>query len=225
MLLKSYQCLTSINVTSLVAIVHQSTCSPTLPAVQWARDGAKTFSPPNRGAKQIHKLGAPHVVEHNKDGHVCLELYGPTAAPPTFHSQGPQFTVAALLSCKRGDQSLSIKPQLKPISNPQGEHVNVTEVRLSSLEPYTLYRFRVRCRFATGLWSEWSPEVPGRTEEEGKEGRRNSNRQSGCHCVSGLPVWKLLRFNQCVPSWFICILPAASYLKCLRESYHVRGEG
>lgn len=47
--------------------------------------------------------------------------------------------------------------------------MNVTEVRLSSLEPYSSYRFMVRCRFATGLWSEWSAEVTGQTEEEGKE--------------------------------------------------------
>lgn len=65
--------------------------------------------------------------------------------------------------------------------------MNVTQVRLSPLEPYSSYRFRARCRFATGLWSEWSAEVSGQTEEEGKQGRL-AQRQSGCQCNIGLPV-------------------------------------
>lgn len=53
--------------------------------------------------------------------------------------------------------------------------MSVTQVRLSSLEPYSLYRFMVRCRFATGLWSEWSEEVSGQTEEEGKHKLRDNS--------------------------------------------------
>uniref|UniRef100_A0A3Q2NNF6 Interleukin 12 receptor, beta 2a n=1 Tax=Fundulus heteroclitus TaxID=8078 RepID=A0A3Q2NNF6_FUNHE len=37
---------------------------------------------------------------------------------------------------------------------------------ISSLEPCSLYSFRARSRFSTGLWSQWSPTIANRTEEE-----------------------------------------------------------
>ncbi|XP_029355668.1 interleukin-12 receptor subunit beta-2 isoform X2 [Echeneis naucrates] len=37
---------------------------------------------------------------------------------------------------------------------------------VSSLEPYRLYHFRVRSKFETGLWSQWSSEISSWTEEE-----------------------------------------------------------
>ncbi|XP_029002024.1 interleukin-12 receptor subunit beta-2 [Betta splendens] len=37
---------------------------------------------------------------------------------------------------------------------------------ISSLEPYRLYHFKARSKFATGLWSEWSSTVTSWTEEE-----------------------------------------------------------
>uniref|UniRef100_A0A3Q2Q484 Interleukin 12 receptor, beta 2a n=1 Tax=Fundulus heteroclitus TaxID=8078 RepID=A0A3Q2Q484_FUNHE len=39
---------------------------------------------------------------------------------------------------------------------------------ISSLEPCSLYSFRARSRFSTGLWSQWSPTIANRTEEEGE---------------------------------------------------------
>lgn len=66
--------------------------------------------------------------------------------------------------------------------------MSVTQVPLSSLEPYSLYRFRVRCRFAAGLWSEWSEEVSGQTEEEGKQ---EAPQQL---CLPAVTVWLSLYF-------------------------------
>ncbi|XP_034440081.1 interleukin-12 receptor subunit beta-2 isoform X1 [Hippoglossus hippoglossus] len=37
---------------------------------------------------------------------------------------------------------------------------------ISSLEPYSLYHFRARSRFSTGLWSQWSTNTSSRTQEE-----------------------------------------------------------
>ncbi|XP_037624766.1 interleukin-12 receptor subunit beta-2 [Sebastes umbrosus] len=37
---------------------------------------------------------------------------------------------------------------------------------ISSLEPYTLYHFRARSKFNTGLWSQWSANISSWTQEE-----------------------------------------------------------
>ncbi|XP_020509157.1 interleukin-12 receptor subunit beta-2 [Labrus bergylta] len=37
---------------------------------------------------------------------------------------------------------------------------------ISSLEPFRLYHFRARSRFSTGMWSPWSGNTSGRTQEE-----------------------------------------------------------
>uniref|UniRef100_A0A3B3B8D1 Interleukin 12 receptor, beta 2a n=1 Tax=Oryzias melastigma TaxID=30732 RepID=A0A3B3B8D1_ORYME len=40
---------------------------------------------------------------------------------------------------------------------------------IGSLEPHRLYHFRARSKFRSGLWSSWSSNVSGWTQEEGKE--------------------------------------------------------
>ncbi|KAG7233972.1 hypothetical protein INR49_028686, partial [Caranx melampygus] len=47
----------------------------------------------------------------------------------------------------------------------QGEHT-LQNLSIPSLEPYTLYYFRARSKFSTGLWSQWSSNVFRWTEEE-----------------------------------------------------------
>ncbi|XP_075943613.1 interleukin-12 receptor subunit beta-2 [Anarhichas minor] len=42
----------------------------------------------------------------------------------------------------------------------------VQDRSVSSLEPYTLYHFRARSKFSTGLWSQWSANVSSWTQEE-----------------------------------------------------------
>ncbi|XP_026201283.1 interleukin-12 receptor subunit beta-2 [Anabas testudineus] len=37
---------------------------------------------------------------------------------------------------------------------------------ITSLEPYTLYHFRARVRFSSGLWSEWSASISNWTQED-----------------------------------------------------------
>uniref|UniRef100_A0A8C2XIZ9 Interleukin 12 receptor, beta 2a n=1 Tax=Cyclopterus lumpus TaxID=8103 RepID=A0A8C2XIZ9_CYCLU len=37
---------------------------------------------------------------------------------------------------------------------------------VSPLEPYTLYHFRARSKFSTGLWSQWSADISAWTQEE-----------------------------------------------------------
>ncbi|CAJ1060180.1 interleukin-12 receptor subunit beta-2 [Xyrichtys novacula] len=37
---------------------------------------------------------------------------------------------------------------------------------ISSLEPYRLYHFRARSRFSSGVWSQWSRDISGWTQEE-----------------------------------------------------------
>ncbi|KAK5930943.1 hypothetical protein CgunFtcFv8_027137 [Champsocephalus gunnari] len=44
--------------------------------------------------------------------------------------------------------------------------VQIKSVQVASLEPYTLYHFRVRSKFSTGLWSLWSASISNWTEEE-----------------------------------------------------------
>ncbi|KAL3047532.1 hypothetical protein OYC64_021684 [Pagothenia borchgrevinki] len=44
--------------------------------------------------------------------------------------------------------------------------VQMSPVQVASLEPYTLYHFRVRSKFSTGLWSLWSANISNWTEEE-----------------------------------------------------------
>lgn len=43
---------------------------------------------------------------------------------------------------------------------------SVQDRSVSSLEPYTLYYFRARSKFSTGLWSQWSANTFSWTEEE-----------------------------------------------------------
>ncbi|XP_070765147.1 interleukin-12 receptor subunit beta-2 [Enoplosus armatus] len=48
-----------------------------------------------------------------------------------------------------------------------GVQMSWVQVRcISSLEPYTLYYFRARSKFSTGLWSQWSTNVSSWTQEE-----------------------------------------------------------
>lgn len=42
----------------------------------------------------------------------------------------------------------------------------VQDWSISSLEPYTLYHFRARSKFGTGLWSQWSTNLSSWTQEE-----------------------------------------------------------
>ncbi|XP_054458660.1 interleukin-12 receptor subunit beta-2 [Anoplopoma fimbria] len=42
----------------------------------------------------------------------------------------------------------------------------VQDRSISSLEPYTLYHFRARSKFSTGLWSQWSEKISSLTQEE-----------------------------------------------------------
>ncbi|KAK5870005.1 hypothetical protein PBY51_024672 [Eleginops maclovinus] len=44
--------------------------------------------------------------------------------------------------------------------------VQMGSVQVPSLEPYTLYQFRVRTKFSTGLWSQWNDKISSWTEEE-----------------------------------------------------------
>ncbi|XP_033477219.1 interleukin-12 receptor subunit beta-2 [Epinephelus lanceolatus] len=46
-----------------------------------------------------------------------------------------------------------------------GVQMSVVQVS-SSLEPYTLYHFRARSKFSTGLWSQWSANISSWTQEE-----------------------------------------------------------
>lgn len=46
---------------------------------------------------------------------------------------------------------------------------SVQDRSISSLEPYTLYHFRARSKFNTGLWSQWSANISNWTQEEGKQ--------------------------------------------------------
>ncbi|KAM7012032.1 interleukin-12 receptor subunit beta-2 [Tautogolabrus adspersus] len=51
----------------------------------------------------------------------------------------------------------------------QDEFVQTSQAQvqtISSLEPFRLYHFRARSRFSTGMWSPWSTNTSGRTQEE-----------------------------------------------------------
>ncbi|KAK7889212.1 hypothetical protein WMY93_024772 [Mugilogobius chulae] len=49
--------------------------------------------------------------------------------------------------------------------NPNLTVINVS-THVQSLQPYRTYHFRVRSKFRTGLWSDWSKTVSKRTQEE-----------------------------------------------------------
>ncbi|XP_029285739.1 interleukin-12 receptor subunit beta-2 [Cottoperca gobio] len=44
--------------------------------------------------------------------------------------------------------------------------VQMSSVKVPSLEPYTLHHFRARTKFSTGLWSKWSTNISSWTQEE-----------------------------------------------------------
>lgn len=88
--------------------------------------------------------------------------------------------------------------------------MSVTQVPLSSLEPYSLYRFRVRCRFAAGLWSEWSEEVSGQTEEEGEQ-EAPATTLPPCSDSLAVVVFLDFRFENC----FLIHVPSGLFTTCL----------
>ncbi|XP_038151253.1 interleukin-12 receptor subunit beta-2 [Cyprinodon tularosa] len=51
-------------------------------------------------------------------------------------------------------------------AEPVGLMIPSKTKHISSLEPCSLYSFRVRSRFSTGLWSQWSSSISNQTEEE-----------------------------------------------------------
>ncbi|XP_053285862.1 interleukin-12 receptor subunit beta-2 [Pleuronectes platessa] len=77
-----------------------------------------------------------------------------------FTVEQPVRTQNLQIQYKAAEQKWTSHPDLSvPMSS-------VPAQSISSLEPYSLYHFKVRSRFSTGLWSQWSTNISSWTQEE-----------------------------------------------------------
>ncbi|XP_060934517.1 interleukin-12 receptor subunit beta-2 [Limanda limanda] len=80
-----------------------------------------------------------------------------------FTVEQPVRTKHLQIQYKAAEQTWTSHPDLSvPMST-------VPARSISSLEPYSLYHFRVRSSFSNGLWSQWSTNASSRTQEEAPE--------------------------------------------------------
>ncbi|CAL9695633.1 unnamed protein product [Knipowitschia caucasica] len=115
-------------------------------------------------ASVTNQLGSAQT--HQKNYTLSDIMMPPVPAPPQVHCWSRNCSIKV----QQKVQTFALNIDYRDVEEEQWTpHPNVSNGLVESLQPYTLYQFRARSKFATGLWSDWSRPVSVRTQEEAPE--------------------------------------------------------